>query len=821
MPRSRREKKTTLRQKREWKMITARFAGVILVSAVALATAGLVPDPGVGAGASAKTAQVSSSGSYTGSVSCRKCHEKFYKLWAPSHHGLAMQPYTFQLAHGKLTPQKEDIIIGDHRYRADISSDTGWVIERGPEGEKKYRIDHAMGGKNVYYFLTAMDRGRLQTLPVAYDVNKKAWFDTAASGVRHFPGHSDEPINWKDWQYTFNTACYGCHVSQVSTNYDLKTDTYHTVWKEPGINCETCHGPAEEHIRVCETAPKGTVPKDLKMTRGGRDFSKEQNNATCSSCHAKAVVLTNTFQPGDKFFDHFGLVTLENPDYYPDGRDLGENYTYTTWRMSPCAKSGKLDCLHCHTSSGRYRFKAEDKANQACMPCHKSKVDDPTEHTHHKADSPGNKCISCHMPMTEFARMHRSDHSMLPPAPAATIAFKSPNACNACHKDKTDQWADQWVRKWRKRDYQTAVLRRAGLIDAARKRDWSKLPEMLDYITSKGRDEIFAASLIRLISASGDSRVAPTLLMAIKDPSPLVRSAAATALQNVPTKESVRALVEATGDDYRLVRVRAAASLAGYGKFPLNDDDKKKVEAATQEYLASILSRPDQWDSHYNLGNYYLDRGDYKQAVASYDTALRMEPRGVLAMVNEAMAYARMGKNQQANDALQKALTMAPDNTAANFNMGLLKAEEQDFRAAEKHLRAALKTDPQMARAAYNLCVILSKDRLDEAVDFCKKAAEIRPDQPRYAFTLAFYQQRRGNLPEAIRVLDALITKYPASADAYILLGGIYEKQGKGAEAEEVYNKGLAVEGIPARYKVRMKIRLEALRGNYPEAQNK
>ena len=166
-------------------------------------------------------------------------------MWAPSHHGLAMQPYTAELARNKLSPQTEEIVIGDSRYRADIAGENGWVIERGPEGEKKYRIDHVMGGKNVYYFLTAMDRGRLQTLPVAYDVNKKEWFDMAASGVRHFPGQTDEPIHWKDWQYTFNTACYGCHVSQVSTNYDLKTDTYHTVWKEPGINCETCHGPAE------------------------------------------------------------------------------------------------------------------------------------------------------------------------------------------------------------------------------------------------------------------------------------------------------------------------------------------------------------------------------------------------------------------------------------------------------------------------------------------------------------------------------------------------------------------------------------------------
>ncbi len=758
---------------------------------------------------------------YTGSVSCRTCHEKFYQLWAPSHHGLAMQPYTLGLARTQLTGQAEDIVIGDFRYRADITEGRGWIVEHGLAGEKKYRIDHAMGGKNVYYFLTALDRGRLQTLPIAYDVHEKQWFDMAASGVRHFPGQSDEPINWKDRQYTFNTACYGCHVSQVSTNYDLATDTYHSVWKEPGINCETCHGPAGEHIRVCEAAPKGTVPKDLKITRGGRSFTHDQNNAICSTCHAKAVVLTTHFNPGEKFFDNFGLVTLENPDYFPDGRDLGENYTYTSWLMSPCVKSGKLDCLHCHTSSGRYRFKDDDKANQACMPCHQDKVGNPTPHTRHKAESKGNKCISCHMPMTEFARMHRTDHSMLPPAPAATIAYKSPNACNLCHSDKDAVWADKYVREWRKRDYQAAVLHRAGLVDAARARDWSKLPEMLEYVTSKDRDEVFATSLIRLVQASGDPRAVPTLLKAIKDPSPLIRSSAVEALQDVRTREAVLALVHATKDESRLVRVRAAATLAEYQTLPLPDMDKKAVETANKEYLASILSRPDQWESHYNLGNYYLARGDFTQAVASYELALKMEPRGVLAMVNEAMAYARTGENQKAHDALQKALTVAPDNAAANFNMGLLKAEENDLVSAEKHLRAAFKADPHMAKAAYNLCVILSKDRIDEAQDFGNKAVELRPDEPRYAHTLAFCKQKKGDLTGAARVLDGLITKYPAYADAYVLLGGIYETQGNNAEAEGVYHKGLAVEGIPAHYKVRMRARLDALKAASSDAQKK
>ena len=266
---------------------------------------------------------------YSGTASCRECHEKFYKLWSPSHHAKAMQPFSTDLASSKLTPQPEELIIGRYRYRVDIAS--GIMQENGPDGDKNYPIVYVMGGKDVYYFLTAMKRGRLQTLPLAYDVLEKKWFDTAKSGVRHFPGlKPDEPVSWKDWPYTFNTACYNCHVSQLDTNYDLATNTYNTRWAEPGINCETCHGPCDEHIRVCRQVPKGTIPKDLKIIRRGREFTVEQNNDACAACHAKLIPLTKGFMPGNSLFDHFDLVTLENSDYYPDGRDLGENYTLTT-----------------------------------------------------------------------------------------------------------------------------------------------------------------------------------------------------------------------------------------------------------------------------------------------------------------------------------------------------------------------------------------------------------------------------------------------------------------------------------------------------------
>jgi len=201
---------------------------------------------------------------YAGAASCQECHEKFYRLWAPSHHGLAMQPVTPEFLKTKVEPQKNALTINDHRYQAVFRDGQGFVREQGPKGEKTYPMAHAMGGKNVYYFLTPLDKGRLQVLPVAYDVRKKEWFDTTASMIRHFAeGARTEPVSWRDPLLTFNTSCYGCHVSQLSTNYNPKTGSYHTVWAEPGINCETCHGPAAEHNRVCREAPQGSVPKDL------------------------------------------------------------------------------------------------------------------------------------------------------------------------------------------------------------------------------------------------------------------------------------------------------------------------------------------------------------------------------------------------------------------------------------------------------------------------------------------------------------------------------------------------------------------------------
>ena len=757
----------------------------------------------------------SSPAAYVGSKSCRECHERFYGLWSGSMHGLAMQPYSETLAREKLTPQLTDVVIGKQRYRAEVGTGGGYVLETGPDGKKKqYRIEYALGGKNVFYFLTPLEKGRLQTLPVAYDVRKKEWFDTALSGLRHIPGQvaGETPVGWQEYPYTFNTSCYGCHVSQLATNYDLKTDSYASTWKEPGINCETCHGPSEQHGEAMRKLPKGQKPANdaaLKLIRT-KSFTQAQHNDACNSCHSKAMPLTAGYRTPERFFDHFDLVTLENSDFYPDGRDLGENYTQTSWRMSPCVTGGKLHCVNCHTSSGRYRFKKE-KFNNACLPCHEERVKNVAAHSHHPAESEGSKCISCHMPKTDFARMQRSDHSMLPPTPATTLAYQSPNACNVCHQDKDAAWADKLVRGWSKRDYQAPVLKRAGLIDAARKRDWTRLPEMLAYIGDPKSNEIFVTSLIRLLSHCDDPAKIPVLLKALESPSPLVRGAAVEGLGAAPTIEVLQEIAAATGDDYRLVRVRAAAAMAQFPNMKPQGQAKERYDKATGEFLASLMARPDSWDAHYNLGNYYLGQNRPKEALEEYAIAHTQEPQSVLTLVNAAMAHARLKETTKAEEKLNEALKIAPTSGAALFNLGLLKAEQGDMAAAEKNLKAAFKADPQLSGAAFNLCIITAKERPAESLEWCRKAASLRPGEPKYAYTLAFYQQQGGDTAAATATLDGLLARSPAYPDAYLLLADIYEQQGRKEEAVKVYNRAVAAPGIPDRARKFFKERLDGL----------
>jgi Flp pilus assembly protein TadD len=678
------------------------------------------------------------------SAQCQSCHPEFYKSWANSRHGLAMQPFTAQLARDQFQPQDKPLEIGSAAYRARFEGNAGFIEETGPQGTRKFSIAYVMGGKNTYYLLTPMERGRLQVLPLAFDVHGKKWYDMAGSGARIHSGIPQAPLPWTDSAFTFNTSCYGCHASQLRTNYDPSTGVYRTSWNEPGINCETCHGDTTAHVN----SPNKN--RDPHIVQAGR-LTPAQRNEMCAPCHAKMNPLSSGYQAGQRFFDHYDLTALESPDFYPDGRDLGENYTYTGWLLSSCVQSEKFECGYCHTSTGAFRFR--ENPDRACLPCHQNVAAGGPSHSHHKPESAGARCTGCHMPKTRFANMTRSDHSLLPPTPAVTREFASPNACNICHSDKDASWADALVRKWYRPAYQKPVLDRARLIDAARRRQWERAPAMLDYLRNPNVNAVITTSLLRLLQAWDDPRKTPIFLSKLRDPSPLVRAAAATGLAEAVANTDVQtALLNSTNDDFRLVRIRAAASVA-----PLRLDS---AHNATSELEASYNARPDDFTSQANLGNFYLRRGDVYLSLAAFERAIALRPDSVGSLVNASIAYSRAGRTSDAERVLRQAAHYAPQNPAVLFNLGLLLAESNRRSEAEAALHGALSADPKMAAAAYNLAILVSGRDLKEAIALCRQAASVSAE-PKYLQALAQFLAKDGQTAEALQIAKYLKRQHP------------------------------------------------------------
>lgn len=682
---------------------------------------------------------------YAGSESCRECHENFYQKWESSYHGRAMRRFTKEFAERELTPLAEPLTIKGFTYTVDLQK--MMLYEEEASGTvSEFEFAHVLGGKNLFYFLTLLERGKLQVMPLAYNTVEGFWYDTTTSMMRHFLADGDEALAWRDSMLTFNTACYGCHVSQLSKNYDVESDTYATEWREDGISCESCHGPGAAHNEAFRSAAKSGKEPDQLYLKSWDDYSVEQSNHACAVCHAKFSPLTESFPPGDNFYDHFDLICLENSDFSCEGRDLGENYTFTLWSMSPCVKSGQLDCVDCHTSSGRYRF-AEKDSNGACAKCHAERVRNITKHSRHPTDGATGKCIACHMPMTSFALMRRCDHSLRPPCPEASKRFEGDSACIICHTGKTEEWAADFVEQWFPHStWQSRIVHEGSLIETARKGDWSGLPEILEYLADPESDSIFITSLIRLVQVNPDVNSWVPAVRALADhESPLVRGAVAAALtHDLRSDPSVQALLKCAADGRRLVRVRAVTSLSRYPWQRLDQADQDLLKRGEQEVMDMFGAMPDAWSSYYNKGNYLNDRGDPVGAMSAYKRAMKLRPDVIISFVNAAVLASRQGNLSEAIGYLKRAKTIAPEDGVVNLNLGLALAEQGDTAGAIACLHIAMKDKGWRAQAAFNCAVLSGEADLDEAIRLIKIALQEQPDNQRYRETLQYYKQRKA-----------------------------------------------------------------------------
>jgi tetratricopeptide (TPR) repeat protein len=572
-----------------------------------------------------------------------------------------------------------------------------------------------------------------------------------------------------------------------------------------------------------EAQGKELLPDNLHLIRFHEDLDMAQRDATCGPCHAKGQILTYDFTPGELYFDHYDLTSYEDRDFWPDGRDLGENYTQTGWMANPCAASGQLECIHCHTSSGRFRF--EDDPNQSCMPCHEKRVNNILEHSHHAASN-NVSCVDCHMPTTAQAYMSRSDHTFRPPSPAATLEFGSPNACNLCHHDpdamwgdyqghdkEHAEWADRHVKEWHGEESGAPILKLGRIIQACRQNEWDRLPEILAYLESAECDPASAVAVLRLLANCPYPEKWPAIRKKLDHEHEWVRAAAAAALQYDAEPATTRALLKATTDRYRTVRVRAAGALLDRSLQGYPETDRKAYEKAHAEYWNSLTIGPDRWSTHYNQGIYFDRMGQAEKSLAAYEKSMELRSDVIQPMINASMVYARAGESTNAYQLLEKAVAIEPESPMVNFNLALLEAEFGRMDRTEKYLRTALKTAPDMAQAAYNLGVLLARKSNPEGLQWLEKAALLMPENWNYTSSCLFFLEQEGRKEESESLLKQVIDTGRAAPQAYFSLAATYEQAGRTTEALEIYRKAKLDKNLPMdakRYASQMEQRLRS-----------
>jgi Tfp pilus assembly protein PilF len=205
-------------------------------------------------------------------------------------------------------------------------------------------------------------------------------------------------------------------------------------------------------------------------------------------------------------------------------------------------------------------------------------------------------------------------------------------------------------------------------------------------------------------------------------------------------------------DPLLAVRTEAARTLAPLARFTLPEADKRRLEAGLTAYRASQLVNAERPESHLNLGLIEAASGDSPAAEQAYRTALRLDPNFGPAYVNLADLDRALGRDAEGEQALREGLARLPEEASLHHALGLLLVRKQDMPGAVASLT---------------------------------RAAELAPDNPRYAYVRALAVERAGDPPQALAILQTALARHPGNRDLLAALVSLHQARGDQDAASE------------------------------------
>ncbi|HET8699277.1 MAG TPA: cytochrome c3 family protein, partial [Gammaproteobacteria bacterium] len=369
---------------------------------------------------------------YVGSQACKSCHEDQFARWTKT-----------KMANVVRDPREHpDAVLPDFSK---------------PDPLLTFTLDdvafvYGSGWKQRYFKKVGND---YFPLPAQWDVTHKIWRpyhvgDNTDWWAKLYPDPGDNS------QRPTGPLCDGCH----SVDFHIEDNSV----AEWNVGCERCHGAGSAHV---------DRPTRANIINPGR-MDYVHANDTCIQCHSQGQPLANPIN--GKYYDW--------PVGYDVGKDLSSFWKLeehklgeTTFTHFPDGTAHKnrmqgndfvqslmyergVTCFSCHDPHGtNNEAMLREPVENICGACHGPNSQNGPHaatleaHTHHKADSPGSRCVACHMPKIEqtMADINVSSHTFHFVTPSETESLKIPNACNVCHKDEGTDWATEALASWRDR----------------------------------------------------------------------------------------------------------------------------------------------------------------------------------------------------------------------------------------------------------------------------------------------------------------------------------------------------------------------------------
>ena len=696
---------------------------------------------------------------FAGSERCASCHAQQYSAWRASTHGKAggtpgdvkvIAPFS-----GAPITFRDAVVIpktSGRRYT--------FTVRQANHPDRTFSVDGVVGGGHMegggtQGFVSKFPDGTWRFLPFDWSRHNSTWFCNTGSRagkgwIRITPDLSLADCG--DWppqrilgdEPRFSN-CQGCHGSQVDVRFDSTAKRWNTNVASLSINCESCHGPAKQHVALM--AARGTsASSDTAIgLKPLATLSKDQSLGVCFQCHALKSQLTPHYLPGASLTTSYALrlSQLGDAPLTADGRT--RTFAYQEGHLySACYLKGGMTCTSCHDPHSQgYRDAFGVPLNgrfddRQCTSCHASKVENLTRHTKHAATSAGSRCTSCHMPYLQqpeigsAIRYARADHSIPIPRPAFDSSQGVVSACKTCHADRSETALDTQVRTWygTVAPHDSAV---AGLAKSASAADRAEAARLL-LATGSNHTSAIVTGLSRFI----ERWLAPDMPELERDASDRLRTLAhhndldvqATALAALhyargndnDTRRFLSDQLRALGDRDRPVRERWALVLGYLADSLLAKGDPG---AAVVTYRKAVEITPNAARLRLNLGLAQAQAGDLAGAARSYESSLALDAQQPLVLVNIGIAREASGDAAGAERAYRQAIAIDPNEPLAHVNLANVFLKHGDATNAIPEYERAIALDPSLSRAHFYVADAYARTgRVREALDAVRRGLE-------------------------------------------------------------------------------------------------